>query len=434
MNCMSLIGDTMASIPELESKQRFHSLDGLRAAMMLLGLVIHSIITYGVADYGDAWPLKDAHTNVLCDILLFYIHIFRMPIFFIMAGFFAALLYERRKPLGMARNRVARIGLPLVVAWYILWYPMATFFVFSIQAKTSSVMQALKTAYQFAFSTPFPHINSTAHLWFLYYLILFYLTFLILIPIVRHFPNTMRNRAMVLFRKIATSRLRPLWFALPTAFLLLTTKDGTYPAPASWIPSWDGYLPYILFFSFGWLLYETRDVLSSFRSFAWTNAILGIAGLFLCIMALGPSGVKNPHSASILSIGSAIVSWLCAFGFTGLFLRYLDRPSPVVRYLVDASYWSYLIHIPFTFLLPGFLVSRPWPALIKASIVLSGTGLICLASYELLVRSTWIGKALNGRRYPHGLPVIAASGEKGDDSPLASGNASFGATEVNPTH
>ena len=30
--------------------------------------------------------------------------------------------------------------------------------------------------------------------------------------------------------------------------------------------------------------------------------------------------------------------WLLVFGITGLFLRYLDRPSPSVRYLVDASY------------------------------------------------------------------------------------------------
>jgi glucans biosynthesis protein C len=428
---MSLTGDIMASILEVESNRRFHSLDGLRALMMLLGLVIHSIITYGVVDYGAAWPLKDAHTNVLCDLLLFYIHIFRMPIFFIMAGFFAALLYERRKPMGMAINRATRIGLPLVVAWFILWYPIATFFVFSTQAKNNSVMHALKTAYQFAISKPFPQMNSTAHLWFLYYLVFFYLTFLLLVPIVRRLPHTMRNGSLSFFRKMATSRLRPLWFALPTAFLLLTTKDGTYPAPSSWIPSWDGYLSYILFFSFGWLLYEARDILSSFRSFAWTNALLGIVGLFLCIIALGPSGAKNPHSLSILSISSAIISWLCAFGFTGLFLRYLDRPNPVVRYLVDASYWSYLIHIPFTFLLPGLLASRPWPALIKATIVLSVTTFICLASYELLVRSTWIGKVLNGRRYPHGLPSIAASGGKEADSPSASLDTSLGATEAN---
>ena len=39
--------------------ERIHSLDSLRAIMMLLGLVLHSAITYAVTDYGAGWLLKD---------------------------------------------------------------------------------------------------------------------------------------------------------------------------------------------------------------------------------------------------------------------------------------------------------------------------------------------------------------------------------------
>jgi hypothetical protein len=40
------------------------------------------------------------------------------------------------------------------------------------------------------------------------------------------------------------------------------------------------------------------------------------------------------------------------------------------------------------------------PAFAKFMIVLLVTSLICLVTYHYLVRSTFIGKFLNGRKYP----------------------------------
>jgi hypothetical protein len=36
--------------------RRYHSLDALRAAMMLLGIVLHSAVNYAVVSIGEAWP------------------------------------------------------------------------------------------------------------------------------------------------------------------------------------------------------------------------------------------------------------------------------------------------------------------------------------------------------------------------------------------
>ena len=47
----------------------------------------------------------------------------------------------------------------------------------------------------------------------------------------------------------------------------------------------------------------------------------------------------------------------------------------------------------------------PLPALAKVPIVLAIAVAILVASYDVLVRPTWIGALLNGRRYPRGLPV-----------------------------
>ena len=94
---------------------RYHALDGLRAAMMGLGLVLHTACAYGSRPLGPAWPAHDAyHNGFAFDVVGGFIHAFRMPTFFAIAGFFAALIYHRRGAVGLAANRAKRIGLPLV--------------------------------------------------------------------------------------------------------------------------------------------------------------------------------------------------------------------------------------------------------------------------------------------------------------------------------
>ena len=94
--------------------------------------------------------------------------------------------------------------------------------------------------------------------------------------------------------------------------------------------------------------------------------------------------------------------WFMTYGLIGLFLRYMDRPSPRWRYMADASYWIYIVHVPFVMLLPIVLAGVPLPGVVKFGIVtVMAIGLI-LVTYHYFVRPTFIGKQLNGRRYPRG--------------------------------
>jgi fucose 4-O-acetylase-like acetyltransferase len=99
---------------------RIYSLDSLRAIMMLLGLVLHSAITYEVYE-NSAWSLKDSITHISNDYIVDFIHVFRMQIFFLIAGFFGSMLFYKRKPLKMIKNRAERIVFPFIVFLFLLW-------------------------------------------------------------------------------------------------------------------------------------------------------------------------------------------------------------------------------------------------------------------------------------------------------------------------
>ena len=58
--------------------------------MMFLGIYLHVVVGYT----GDGrWPYIDPHPTHGINITLGVIHSFRMPAFYVMAGFFGALLW-----------------------------------------------------------------------------------------------------------------------------------------------------------------------------------------------------------------------------------------------------------------------------------------------------------------------------------------------------
>jgi glucan biosynthesis protein C len=335
-----------------EVHKRLHALDGLRAAMMLLGIVLHSVVSYTVVDLGAAWPYGDQSTSASADVLVGFVHIFRMPIFFVLAGFFSAMLYLRRGSAGLVRNRATRIAVPFAIGWAILHPLVIGGFTFANVAQAGSISEGL-IAFQAGISDgALLFINSTLHLWFLYYLIYFYVAAVVLTPVVIRLPTTWSESSLRAFSFIVSRPFLRLVFLSVITMAVLLPMDGILRTSTSFVPDLEVLSAYGLFFGFGWVLYLQRDLLAGFDRFAWLQTAAAVI-IFLIVDSMTPP-VSSAEGTSIISIGmtrsamGALVVWLLFFGFTGLFLRYLNRPSAAVRYVVDSSYWIYLVHLPFT--------------------------------------------------------------------------------------
>jgi peptidoglycan/LPS O-acetylase OafA/YrhL len=92
--------------------------------------------------------------------------------------------------------------------------------------------------------------------------------------------------------------------------------------------------------------------------------------------------------------------WCWSFVILGFAVGYLKNPNARWRYLADASYWMYLIHLPIVWLLQAWMLSWPlyWP--VKLLLILAITCVVLLTTYHYCVRATFMGKFLNGRKYP----------------------------------
>ena len=103
-----------------------------------------------------------------------------------------------------------------------------------------------------------------------------------------------------------------------------------------------------------------------------------------------------------LALLYAIAAWCWTLSLIGAGLRFLNDEHPVVRYVSDASYWIYITHLPVVMAMQVLVYRLPAPALVKFGMVTAGSFLILFASYHLLVRHSWLGAWLNGRKVAWG--------------------------------
>jgi glucans biosynthesis protein C len=379
---------------------RYHALDALRAAMMFLGIYLHAVVAYSPT---GGWPYKPPQLTMTLDWSVGLIHVFRMPVFYVMAGFFAALLLQRYGLRRAADNRFWRIVVPFVVGWMIL-FPLVMFL--TAFGKTDD----LSTAGQFILSGRFLAYAHPLHLWFMEYLIVLYLLALVALMAIGRLSQGLRTRLLRLFGLVVRSWWAPLILAVPSFLALLLMHRPWLEDPPGFVPAPRIMLAYAIPFAFGWLLYLNTDLLETLRRRAWLYAALAAIASF-AYLATFRVQIDRELSFYLMRALHSVALWLLIFSVTGLFLRYLAGYSALRRYLCDSSYFLYLAHMPVLIGFELLLRDASLPPLVKMVLALAGTIAVLLPLYRYGVRPTFIGAVLNGRRYPAALVPVAAAAD-----------------------
>ncbi len=244
------------------------------------------------------------------------------------------------------------------------------------------------------------------HLWFLEYLLLLYPLTLASDWLIRRLLGARGlYNASRLFRWILESRWRAVWMAALTVGPMMR-MGGWFATPNGFTPNLRILLLYLLFFGFGWALYFERDLLDRIQHFGWVEFLAGCA-----LTVVGHAVLTGALPHRIWQFAGPFATWLFLFGFMSLFMRYLNRPVGWVRYLSDASYWMYLLHVPLLIWVQVLLAPLPLPALLKGLLAIGISMPLLVVSYHFAVRPTWVGLLLNGRRYPQRSAAAAAATE-----------------------
>lgn len=398
------------------ASERLHALDALRGIALLLGIVLHAAMSF-VPIAPRIWLIQDTHPSLLLGLLTFTIHVFRMTTFFLMAGFFAHMSFHRRGSMGFVKDRLQRIALPLVIGWPLVYVPIALIVIWAANFPNGGPPHGA-----FGWMPPLPNFRLT-HLWFLYVLLELYVAMLLLRGAIVWLDasGTLRTLIDRLFARIIRNPLAPLVLAIPICIAFCLDPRWGHSMEVrtpdqSLITNAQAWICFGTAFGVGWLLHRQVDLLRLIERRWLPHLVLAVGLILICFVLAGvmlsaPGAPKLPYSFATLRLVSAILYasaiWIATFAAIGLALRFMSGFSPAWRYLADASYWLYLIHLPIVMALQVALSQLDWPGLIKFAIILVVALPPMLASYHLLVRFTFIGAVLNGRRaekrvLPHG--------------------------------
>lgn len=362
-----------------QTMQRFHELDALRAFAMLLGVVLHASMFL----VWEEWLVvaKEVSPDLPYDDIVFAIHGFRMPVFFLLSGFFTAMLWQRRGKKALINHRFRRVGLPLLIGAFTIIPIHISWFV-------------LLSGEEFVFGTGvwiffLGWITGLQHLWFLWMLLLLVGLFLGLATLGVSFMNRW-----------------VWWLLIPVVLIpqLMMVEPNWGPDTASHLIVNPVVLAYYLcFFLFGAFMYQTEMSIER----RWAFALLPVLPVFY--VGLHFEFISDASWAHFVSSCLQVVfAWAMCFGMMGLLKIVASVERPWVRYMSDASYWIYLWHLALIFPAQRIAADLDLNVHFEVLAIMVSVTAILLISYHFAVRYTWIGTMLNGPRTRDDLGVDAS--------------------------
>ena len=397
----------------MQPADRLHALDAVRAYALLLGVVLHGSAAFLV---GFPMPMWLDTPSGGAPIIYFVIHMFRMSAFFLIAGFFARVLVERRGVKGFIKDRAKRVALPLVLFLIVVTVTAAIGVALGGLPHGLDYLRSLAPAPPQPGAAPDPTAAALSgfnfgHLWFLYYLLIFYaLTLAVRWLVLAVDP---RGALAAGSDRVVAFLLRGIWgpvlIALPIAAYLYRLDSWTewlgLPAPFLVTPDMKALIGYGIAFGLGWLLNRQVQALLDLQKIWYVYFAIAVALTIFCLATIGTAprwagGALAGTDRLLYTAAYVVGMWCWVFAFVGAAVRFLSTPHPITRYLADASYWIYLMHLSTLIFFITLLRPYDWHWAIKLVIYVGGSMAILLLTYHWFVRFTWIGAMLNGRRHP----------------------------------
>ena len=371
------------------------ALDSSRALLMLLGLVIHATAPYNPVDY---WVVVNPERSGFLALCHEWIHTFRMPGFFVLAGMLGAWALTKRGARDFLSRRLLRLALPLTVAALTL-NPLQQLLLRSYAADYCGT-DRLTCAARPAADT------WIGHLWFLLYLLLFTILLVACMPLLKAAGRAMESRFVSAPRgpRLAACVVAPFaayaCWRLAVGFLswAIPGIEGPWLSRAI---SFNHAANLLFFFTAGALLGSSETARQTLLSARIRPVGLGAAGLIATAVWWATFNyVYTPtqtlaEKVTFAVLGGLPTVLLTLFALAAcLWIHELTRGR--LAGLADWAYSVYLFHHLAAVAAALTLASVTLPVGLKFLVVLSFTAFASVAAAALIRKSKWLRLLFNG--------------------------------------
>ena len=377
-------------------------LDALRLAVVLGLVLFHSTLVFDASD--PDFYVKNETTTEVTTVLAGLAVVWAMPALFAVSGWASRRSLSRRSPAGFARERLLRLGVPLLVATVLLLpFPVWV----RERTREGSDVSYAELYRQFfdvrlepaegPFVVQGEHFE-TGHLWFVVLLLAWSLLLAFAAALLaRWAPRVVAPAGLDRVGRVASRPGMVLLPAVGTAALCLPGLEQEY---AGW-PRWG----YLVFFAGGVLLGGDERLRVAVRRHAALAGAVGgtlfAVGLaaFLAADAAGADAFTAPDPLAVVFralFGAA--GWLFVVAILGGLDRWAlrraasragdpaGRRATAYAYLLAAGMPLYVLHQPVVVGVAALVV--PWraPIVVELAVVVVASAAVLLVVYDLGVR------------------------------------------------
>lgn len=358
------------------NQDRLHHWDFSRALYLMLGIPFHAAVIYSLA---HEWAVSSPDKSQALTWLSNFLHTFRMPGFFLLAGFFSIMILDRKGPMIWLKSRLFRLGVPLLSATLLI-VP----FQIVIQSVALSVNGRLPwadlSAYAVGQLTQFgePWIS---HLWFLWCLIAYCIGLAMLHALVG--GTKLRATLDGLVSWVTRNRIASLAGFAGLCAATAYAQSVIVAASPYYGNAVINYNAYVLYFCLGVILFyspKMQDLLVK----PGLKALC--VGIVLVALSVVPYTDLLGHTLKVIA---GIAGALLIVGFiSNMAVKHFNRPNAKIRKLVDASFTIYLFHHPIIFVLATLFLLVNLPPIIEFAIIVVAAGVSSYAIHQLISKSS----------------------------------------------
>lgn len=332
--------------------ERRHDIDWLRVVAIGFLLIYHITMIF------QPWAMfvgfiKSEEPLEALWIPMTMLNVWRIPLLFYVSGMGLYFAMRKRNWKQLVLERTKRILLP---------------FAFGIVAITPLHMFIFQKYYNLPLGY-FPH---QGHLWFLGNIFVYVL---LLLPLF-HFLKKQENSKIK--RVVSALMSTPVTPLLISSFFVIEAIIVNPQMFVMYAKTWHGFFYGFIAFFFGFLLvYSGKRFWKTVSKWKYLYILIAIILYSIRFVLFGTDA-----PGYLIAIESNC--WI--FGIFGLGNSYLNKPSKILRYLSQAAYPIYIIHMFVLYAGALFILPLKMSILLKFICIVVFTGLVCYLIYEFIIR------------------------------------------------
>ena len=365
--------------------ERQNYIDWLRVGAMFLLLFYHT----GRLFDAETWHIKNSVLSNGVNAFNYFLALWQMPLFFLLAGASVWFALSNRTPGGFTKERVLRLFVPLVFSILIIVPPQVYYERIFDGDFTGSFLAWYPHTFQGTYSMDNAAAGNLSwhHLWFLLYL---FVGSLLLLPLFWHLKSEKRK---LLISRIAGFFEKPGAIFLPMIPLVIFNLVlvpifgwGSHDL----ISDWATFTFYTTIFFYGFLLVSDNRILRVVQRNLYISLIAAVVFSLVRVVL----EMDGPVSMSFY----AIACWCWLLVIIALGVRFLNFGNNLLKYASNAVMPVYILHQTLIIIIGFYVVQWNIGVAPKYFLVVTATLLGSLAIYEVV-------KRINVTRFLFGIKV-----------------------------